>query len=319
MKAVLQRLFSFLFSFLFPFFFFFLSACGIFENNTSVIIPKLTKQFDWQGHRGARGLAPENTVPAFLKALEFPMISTLELDVAISADTQIVVSHEPWMSAAICTASNGTPVNTVQEENLLLFKMPYRQIKQYDCGKRGNPRFPQQVPMAAYKPLLKEVVEAVNHFCAKNGLLRPKYNIEIKCEPDWDGIRTPPPAEFAALVLKEVASLGITDHTCIQSFDPRALREVNIIDPKMIIALLVENLDGFEANLKTLGFTPNIYSPHYKLVSSEMLKNAHEKGIKVIPWTVNETKTMLKLIKMGVDGIITDYPDRIPDLERELK
>ena len=307
MKTALKQIPSVLFLILL----FGLAACMLSKDKLSGN-KMLTDQFDWQGHRGARGLAPENTIPAFLKALEFPRITTLEMDLAISADGQVLVSHEPWMSAAICTTPDGLPVKAEDEENFLLFVMPYAQIAQFDCGKRGNSRFPEQQAMPANKPLLKDVVQSVNHYCSKNQLKRPHYNIEIKSQPNWDGKKSPPPAQFATIVLREIEELGISKQVCIQSFDPRVLREVKAISPKTVTALLVENLKSFDTNIQELGYTPEIYSPYYKLLSAEVVQKAHVLKMKVIPWTVNEPEEMRKLMAMGVDGIITDYPNRIP-------
>lgn len=273
--------------------------------------------FDWQGHRGARGLAPENTLPSFLKALEFPSIRTLELDIAVSADNQVLISHEPWMSATICSTPVGEAVKAEDESKLLLYQLTYAEIAKYDCGQRGNKHFPEQQAMAAHKPLLKEVVQAVKTYCTQNKRSQPRFNIEIKSEPAWDGKRTPPPAEFAKLVLQQVKELGIANSCNIQSFDPRILREVRALAPRMTLALLVSNPRGMEVNVQELGFTPNIYSPNFGLVSAEVVQKAHAMKMKVIPWTVNETSTMQKMIEMGVDGIITDYPNRIPEAKSE--
>jgi len=269
--------------------------------------------FDWQGHRGARGLAPENTIPAFLKALEFPRITTLEMDLAVSSDGKVIVSHDPWMSALICSHPDGRPVREEEEPSELLFGKTYAQIKQYDCGRRGNPRFPAQKPMPAHKPTLEDVVRAVEKRVRQKKLPRPGFNIEIKSRPEWDGVQTPPVAVFARLVVEAVTKLGIQDRVCIQSFDPRALREVRALAPHLTLALLVENKDGIEANLGRLGFVPQIYSPYHELLDAESLRTLHERGLRVIPWTVNDTPTMKALLALGVDGIITDYPDRIPE------
>ena len=315
MKNKLEQSSTFSFPFLFTIFLFCCSACH--SSKSIVSNTKTQHTFDWQGHRGARGLAPENTLPAFLKALEFPSIHTLEMDIAVSADNQVLISHEPWMSAAICSTPAGEALKAEAESNLLLYQLPYAEIAKYDCGRRGNERFPEQQAMAAHKPLLKEVVQAVQTYCAKNKRSLPHYNIEIKSQPAWDRKRTPPPAEFAKLVLQEIQNLGITNSSCIQSFDPRVLREVRAIAPKMTLALLVENRRGMEANVQELGFTPNIYSPYFGLLSAEVVQKAHDMGMKVIPWTVNETNSMEKMIEMGVDGIITDYPNRIPEAKSE--
>ncbi len=264
--------------------------------------------FDWQGHRGARGLLPENTIPAFLKALEYP-VKTLELDVAISKDSQLVISHEPWMSPAICTQPSGSPITEEQQFNL--FQLTYEEIRGFDCGSRGNARFPEQRPMPAAKPLLREMVTKVEQYCKDNGRPLPFYNIEIKSRPEWDNIFTPKPPVFAHLLMEQIQSLGIKARTCIQSFDVRALQAVRQIDSTMVVALLVENTDGLDKNLETLGFVPDIYSPYYMLVSANLVKKAHAQNMLVVPWTVNDTATMRGLINLGVDGIITDYPNLV--------
>lgn len=269
--------------------------------------------FDWQGHRGARGLLPENSIPAFLKALDFPAITTLEMDVAISKDSQIVISHEPWMSSGICSHPDGKPVTKEEEAQILLYQMTYDEIKKFDCGSRGNERFTDQQPTATYKPLLSEMVEAVENKVQQQQLPAPLYNIEIKSDASWDGEKAPSPKDFVYLLLKEIKRLGISERVCIQSFDIRSLQIMHQFAPEMTTALLIENKDGVEDNLKKLGYVPNIYSPYYQLITANTVKVVHEKGMRLIPWTVNETSTMESLIKLGVDGIITDYPNLIPE------
>jgi glycerophosphoryl diester phosphodiesterase len=270
--------------------------------------------FDWQGHRGARGLIPENTVPSFLKALEYPAVSTLELDLAVSKDKQLIVSHEPWMSHHICSHPDGREVLKEEEDSLLIFQMTVDQIQQYDCGSRGNKRFPDQVAMKAIKPTFKEVVNAAEQYGQSNGRAPIQYNIEIKSEPSYDGIKTPVPEEFAQLVYNEIEALGITQRTCIQSFDVRPLQVLHAMDSTLITALLIDNPAGVKSNLNELGYLPSIYSPYFKTVTRNMVQEVHEKGMKIIPWTVNDTNSMKALITLGVDGIITDYPNYIASI-----
>jgi glycerophosphoryl diester phosphodiesterase len=268
--------------------------------------------FDWQGHRGARGLLPENSIPAFIKALEYPAITTLELDVVVSSDSQLIVSHEPWFSAEICSHPNGLPVTEEEEKQLNILRMTAAEIRRYDCGKRGHPRFPEQKAMPVHKPTLAEVVSAVDSAAIAMGRPLPRYNIEIKSKAEWDGVYTPPPSEFAQLVISQIRQLRIDKRVCVQSFDERPLREVNREASHLTISQLVENYGGVKFNLEKLGFTPQVYSPHYGLITAETVKVLHDSGIRVIPWTVNTTPEMEQLIEWGVDGIITDYPDRIP-------
>lgn len=277
--------------------------------------PEKAAAFDWQGHRGARGLLPENTVPAFLKALEYPRVKTLELDLAVSRDSLLVVSHEPWMSHHICSHPDGRPVLESEEEELLLYQMPYDSIRQYDCGSRGNARFPGQQAMAAHKPLLSEVVQAVEQYCAEKGRPLPRYNIEIKFEPEYMGVKAPDAETFARLVLEEITRLGIKDRSCVQCFALAPLQHLHRMAPDLFTALLIENPHGVEANLAALGYTPEAYSPYYKLVTANVADTVHEKGMLLIPWTVNDTAAMKALIALGVDGIITDYPNLIGAVE----
>ena len=264
---------------------------------------------DWQGHRGCRGLMPENTMPAFLKAVELG-VSTLEFDIVISADRQIVVSHEPWMSHVICSHPDGKPVTRSEGKKLNLYKMDYNSIQQFDCGQRGNPDFPSQQQVKSVKPTLKLVVRSVERFSKENKYIQPKFNIEIKSTPKWYKTYTPEPKDFVGLVLTEVQRLGIENQVTLQSFDINVLEELNRQpERQFMISYLVKNGKNPVTNLAKLTFKPDIYSPFYKKLKEEFVKEAHDLGMKIIPWTVNTVEEMNQLISWGIDGIITDYPD----------
>ena len=278
------------------------------EKNTSPTI--LKADFDWQGHRGCRGLLPENSIPAFLKAAELG-VTTLELDLAVSRDSQLIVSHEPWLNADICMKADGSAVSKNEAESLLIWQMSAADIQKCDCGSRGNTRFKDQKPMRTVKPTLRQVVEAVRQQADFLRKPMPAFNIEIKSQPDFDDKRTPSVSAFARLVFEEINALKIAQQTCIQSFDPRSLEAMHQLNPKQTTALLVENLNGLNKNLKRLTFTPTIYSPYFQFISKKTVDSCHALNIKIIPWTVNEISDMKAVVRMGVDGIITDYPDRI--------
>jgi len=269
--------------------------------------------FDWQGHRGARGLVPENTVPAFLKALSYN-VRTLEMDAAISQNGDVIISHEPWFSHEISTTPDGKEVTDENEKSYLLHQMTTEDIREFDVGSRGNARFPQQEKMPIHKPTLAEVVEAVNKYCQANNQELPYYNIEIKSKPDWDVELAPIPAKFAKVLLDEVNRLGIHDKTCIQSFDPRSLLAVNELDKMIMTAYLIENINPFTENMKKLDFIPTIYSPYFQLVTDTLVQQVHTKGMDLIPWTINKVEDMKRMKALGVDGIITDYPNLIEKL-----
>ena len=264
--------------------------------------------FDWQGHRGCRGLLPENSIPAFLRALEFSEVVTLELDLAVSKDGQLIVSHEPWFNPAICRLPSGDSIPKADAEKYLIYEMTVAELRQFDCGSLGNPRFAQQEKMPVHKPTLREVIEAV-HAGYPNKTVR--WNIEIKSRPSWDGIRTPPIATFAGLVVDAVNDLNLENWCTVQSFDVRALQALRQLNPNLQLALLIENTQGFEANLEALGFEPAIYSPYYLMVDRKLVRKCHARGIQLVPWTVNDVHAMRRLIRLGVDGIITDYPNLI--------
>ncbi len=285
---------------------------------TNLAQPIPSRTFDLQGHRGCRGLLPENTIPAFLKALELG-VNTLELDVVISQDKQVVVSHEPYMNAAFSINPNGQPVTKDKQKSLVLYQMPYSLIKTYDVGSNGNASFPEQQKMKAYKPLLHEVIEAAETYRRQHNSPAVAYNIEIKSEADEYGKSQPAPAEFCQLVYAVINGLLPPSRIIIQSFDFAVLKEWKKQTDagkfnKVRLAALVENLRSPEKNLEDLGFVPDIYSPYYRLVGRERIAELHQKGIKVVPWTVNNPDDMRRLLDLGVDGLITDYPDRAKSL-----
>jgi len=284
------------------------------DTSSSTSPKRINEIIDWQGHRGCRGIMPENSLPAFLRALDFPEVTTLELDVAISKDNKVIVTHEPWFNHAITNKPNGGGSVTEEEEkDLKIYEMTYEEIKEYDCGSRGNGRFPDQMKIKVYKPSLEEVVSRVDAACKQMNRPLPNFDIEVKSEPSYYGVFTPQPEEYVRLVLEEVEKWGIKDRSNLQSFDINILHEIKKQSPSTIVSYLIENKDSAEDNLKKINFKPEIYSPYFLLLNKEVIDMFHAKGIKVIPWTVNEVGDMKRLLEMGVDGIITDYPNRIAE------
>lgn len=270
------------------------------------------QNFDLQGHRGARGLMPENTIPAFLLALDLG-ITTLEMDVAINAEGHVVVSHEPWMSAMICSHGDGRPVMRDEEKTLRIFAMSDAELASFDCGSRGHPDHPNQQTMPVSKPLLSDLFSAVSRHVEETGhdakFGQVLFNIEIKSLPEGDNIFHPEVTEFASILYQLINQHELIDRTSIQSFDVRALEAIHEIDPQVSTVYLVDNSRGLEQNLTRLSFTPSIYSPDYELLDQAQIDAAHALNIRVIPWTVNDAQAMRDLINLGVDGLITDYPD----------
>ena len=260
---------------------------------------------DVQGHRGCRGLLPENSLPSFKKAIELG-VNTLELDLAISKDKQVVVSHEPYMKNSYCLDVNGNEISKEDELKYNLYKLNYNSIKQFDSGSKFYKQFPNQEKMKVHKPLLRDVFELSESLNADI-----KYNIEIKSQPDYDSIYSPNPKEFVSLALKVISDYHVSHRVNLQSFDVRALEEIKRQAPTMKVALLVDENESIESKLKELSFKPEIISPYLKLLTKESVENYQKKGYQIIPWTVNSPEDMLRMIDFNVDGIITDYPDRL--------
>ena len=260
-----------------------------------------------QGHRGCRGLMPENTIAAMNKAIDLGT-PVLELDVVISKDKQVVVSHDTYMSAEISLTPSGNIITVEEDKKLLLYSMDYADIKKYDVGSKHNEKFPQQQNFPAYKPLLAELIDSADSYAKQKGKPLPYYNIEIKSEAKTDGTHHPNPAEFVELVLNVCKSKHLLNRMDIQSFDVRPLQLIHQQDAGIQLSFLTANAKTVSANLDDLGFTPFFYSPYYKTVNAEAVKICHDKDIKIIPWTVNTKEEIDALIDLGVDGIITDYP-----------
>ena len=256
-----------------------LGACT--SSETTVVNTVQLPAFDLQGHRGARGLMPENTIPAMLEALELG-VSTLEMDVHVTHDNKVILSHDPHINPDFTLAPNGKDIPDAGRTMYKLYVMDYEDIRKFDVGTKPYSKFPQQRNMGARIPLLSEVVDSVQARIKKDNLGQVFYNIEIKSKPETDKDRHPLPERFIQLVMQVVEEKGIADWVVIQSFDPRVLRILHEDFPQMKTSLLVENTDGLAANLDRIGFVPTIYSPNYELVDEALVKAVHERGMKII-------------------------------------
>jgi glycerophosphoryl diester phosphodiesterase len=273
----------------------------------AIVACESKKSFDLQGHRGCRGLFPENSIPGFLHALEMG-VTTLELDVHISKDGQVVVCHDPFLPS-FCMPKKW-------DDGLIALKPKVadytaEELRYWECGTMPNAKFPHQRKMESYIPTLEEVFQVVETAIRTKGLSPVRYNIEIKSTLKGDKVFHPEVNEFAKLVLEVIEKANLKNRTIIQSFDIRALKAVNSTNQEWALALLVDENEDFQQKLRELGFKPQILSPYYKLVAEQMIGNAHEEGIEVIPWTVNTKMEAERLVQLDVDGIITDYPDSL--------
>ena len=280
-----------------------LSGEGLYaQKGTAVTTP------DLQAHRGGRGLLPENTIPAMKNAIDLG-VSTLEMDVVISKDHRVVVSHDLFFNEAITTTPAGTFLTKEAAPGYLLYTMSYDSIKKFDVGSKPHPDFLQQQKIKVYKPLLADLVDSVEAYAKSKGRTI-SYNIEIKSKEGFDGVRHPDIQTYSELLIGVLQDKKILQRTTIQSFDIRPLQYVHRKYPAIVLSYLTERSNqSLQDELDKLGFIPAIYSPQYKIVTKELVEQSHRKGMKVLPWTVNTVEEMKAILALGADGLISDYPD----------
>jgi glycerophosphoryl diester phosphodiesterase len=304
---------------------------GIFLVFTQLYV---SQSFDKQAHRGGKSLYPENTIPAMKNALKMN-ITTLEMDLAITKDKKVILSHDAFLSPELVTKPDGTYIPKDSGFYYKIYEMPYAKIKTFDVGLKKLNNYPDQRKMKAQKPLFSEVIDACEAYARELKRPLPFYNIETKTRPFSDNIFHPEPKEFVDLMMKIIVEKKIQDRVIIQSFDPRTLEILHKEYPKIMTALLVEKVDdkkrtqqqsyfknipvekfkmypdhlnGVAGDMKFLSFTPSIYSPEHNLVTPQLVKECHLLGMKVIPWTVNTKERLKELMDMGIDGVISDDP-----------
>lgn len=300
------------------------------------------QKLDVQGHRGGMGLMPENTIASMLNGVKVG-VKTLELDVLISSDGKVVVSHDPYMASDFMLKPDGSAITKEEQMGMALYKMTYDSISRFDAGSKPHPHFPEQARMKTYKPLLSDLIDSVEAYVKKNKLKPVYYNIETKISPAGDGMYNPKPDVFVSTMMDVLRTKNLGKRLTIQSFDVRTLQILHKTEPKIRLSLLAfgkmdltselskQGLDsaglkkvkqailaygkgGIDADLEKLGFRPDIYSPYYTSVDKEMVDKAHAMKMEVLPWTVDEVKDMTALGALGVDGIISNYPDRMVKL-----
>lgn len=269
------------------------------------------------GHRGCRGERPENTLPAFQHALALG-VDVLEMDVVVSADNQVVVSHEPWLNPSFCLDPTGQPLPPDEVHRFNLYQMPYAEIRRCDCGLRRHPDFPDQVSEPAHKPLLREVFVAIESQTRALGRKPVGYSIELKSLPTGDFLFHPGPADFLALVLAELTLASVLDRTTLLCFDPRILRLAHRRHPELATCLLVEANMPWIRSIEQLGFVPTTLGPAVRSVTSATVKQLRSAfpSLRLVPWTVNTIPDTRRLQRLEVDGITTDYPKQLLTLLR---
>ena len=295
--------------------------------------------FDVEGHRGTRGLAPENTLSAFRRAVQIG-VTTIETDMAVTRDDVVVISHDPFLNPDLVRGPDG---QWLASKGPPIYTLTLAELRRYQLG-RTNPvsqyarQFPDQQSVDGERfPLLAELFEL-----GKASGKPVRFNIETKITPTA-GADTPDPAKFAKLVITAVREADMAHRVTIQSFDWRTLIEVKRIAPEIETSCLtiqtqnddtVKSANGgpspWHAGLDPRdhgGSLPALvkaagcqtWSMFWRNLTPKELADAHALGLKVLPWTVNDRSEMKRLIDLGVDGIITDYPDRLREVMVEKR
>jgi len=272
------------------------------------------KTIEVQGHRGARGSLPENTLPAFARALESGA-DVLELDLLMTQDGKIVIYHDYFLNPELITYLDGSPLPSFL---LLIHSLSFSQIQQFDCGRIANPLFPRQKPLAGtHIPALEDLfkmIHASTHPHAKG----VRLNLEIKREPHHPEY-TASPLSLAKGVLDLVHKYGLEDRVYYSSFDPESLMQLRALNPNAKLAFLKEgDLDGM-IDVARMVNAEAVSPEHILIDNADDIHSLQRMGFKVILWTVNDPKRWDELIRMGVDGIITDYPEDLLYFIQERK
>jgi glycerophosphoryl diester phosphodiesterase len=263
------------------------------------------------GHRGTRGKMPENTIPAMTRAIE-DGANTIEFDVHITKDGQVVVYHDASFNPEYTTKPDGSNIPPAERGNYTFYQMNYADIKPFIIGEKDYPSFPEQQRMKSYAPLLGEMIDAVEAYNQQHHKAPVYYLLEIKSSEKTDGKEQPAPEEYVQKLMAVKQLKGLGQRLLIQSFDKRPLQVIHKKYPKITLGFLTGDKDvTFEKQVEELGFVPAFYNPHFSLVTKELLDYCHGQQMKVVPWTVETIADMKRLKEMGVDGIITDYPDRL--------
>lgn len=284
---------------------------------------RLRKDIDLQGHRGARGLKPENTWPAFEEAIKYKMV-TLELDTVLTKDKRVVIHHDSETNPIICQNVDGSPI-----QKKSLYELTLAELQSLDCGTKQNPSFPKQIPVPGTKLLsLEEFFELVLKHEKKFKEVY-EFNIETKF-PDDGSAPDSLVKEHTEKLIQIIEKYKVVDRSTIQSFDLRTLAVSKQKNTKIkTSALFVPTY--FQGFMMTIGLGngyretilsaakdkgADIISPYFLYVTPKFVNTSHTQGMMVIPWTVNTEKEMRRLVTCGVDGIISDYPDMLDRVVR---
>lgn len=267
-----------------------------------LIVSGQEKTVSYFGHRGCRGLYPENTIVGFKKAIALG-VDGVEWDVVVNKDKQLVISHDQFFEKEFCLMPDGSEISNEKSNNI--YQMTQSQIEQFDCGLKVHQRFPEQQKVRETKPLLQTVFDSIDF--SKTTIL-----FEIKSDKDLDGTFQPAAAEYVSIILNEVKDFKYKENIIFMSFDARILEELHQKVPNFRLVYLTESPLRSTSNfIADFSFKPYAIGIFYPMISKTNVKTLKKLGIKTFAWTVNDPKISKKLLEKGVDGIITDYPNLV--------
>ena len=271
----------------------------------------MSDYIDVQAHRGGAGLMPENTIEAMKHALDMG-VNTLELDLQVSKDGLVVVSHDPYFHHRYAIRPDGSHVEK-DDPKEYIYTMPYSEVAKYDVGSRPSEVWPEKACIKTVKPLANDLIDFVENYTKENGLSPVRYNIEIKSkDAAGEGQNWPTYDRFVTECCKFLHSKQLDDRLVVQSFDVRALNYMHEKYPEFILSYLVDaNAPDFDTYMGYLKFTPQWLSPHHTITDEALVQKCREKGIKLVPWTVDKPEDIKRILDLGVEAIISNYPDRV--------
>jgi len=256
------------------------------------------------GHRGCRGLLPENTIPAFQKAIDLG-VDGIEWDVVVNKDNELIISHEPYMDASYCLDTTGNEISKSKEENFNIREMSTEEVQQFDCGSKVHDKFKDQKKIKSIKPTVQDTYKSIDF---KN----TEILFEIKSEKKDYGTFQPFPKEYAKIILQETQDFKYKDQIIFMCFDAELLNELHRLLPNAKFIYLTylpfKSIDNF---LNDIDFKPFALGMYHKTIKKKDVKKAYLHEVNIYAWTVNKLDDFEKMKRYGVTGIITDYPNLI--------
>ena len=256
------------------------------------------------GHRGCRGLYPENTLIAFKHAID-QGVDGIEWDVVVSKNKELVISHEPYLDASYCLDTNGEEISSSEGKKINFYNLSVDEIQKFDCGSKGNVKHSEQTKLRCYKPTVQEAFDSLQ-------LKEVTILFEVKSEDTDYGIYQPEPTEYAEIIAKEIEDFEFKENIIFMCFDPNLLEALhNLLPDYRYVYLTYKPFTSIKKFLKQISFKPYALGMYHPTITKRDVKLLHEQEVNVFAWTVNKVEQSEKLKRYGVDGIITDYPDRI--------